>query len=694
VRHARSLAEVAGQGLCSGCGLCAGLVPDLIHMSMSREGYLRPRFSGPLGTALDRRLLAVCPGDRQEPSPTDAPHCDLVWGPYHRVVSAYARDEELRFKASSGGMISAVCLHLLETGRVDFVLQIKPDPRAPLRSIAHASRSREEIVASASARYGPAAPLAGITALLDRGERFAVVGKPCDISGLRNLARSDPRVDVLVPYKIAFFCAGVSSLRTSERIAGKYGLSPEDVAMLRYRGHGCPGPTRIVAKDGRVFEQTYEATWSEELNQEIQFRCKICPDAIGEQADIVCGDAWVGADGYPYAEHEGWNVVVCRSRAGDHLLAEMEIEGSIVVKPLHARDLDRIQPHQKERKEEMLARLAGLALAGGPVPRYRGLRVWSAALPSWRGFARTAFGTYRRARRDASREDGGAGARSEAAPLGAYGLLGPSLLFMAAGLGLPLLVLAAFSLWTQDYLTIDRTPTLANYTRAFSSPLYVWLVAKSTLIALAVTAAVLALAYPIAYFVAFHAGRLRALWLVAVTVPFWTSYLLRIFAWKVILGYNGLINSGLMELGLITVPLNFLLYTPFAVVVTLTHAWVPFAILPIYVSLSKIHQELIEAAADLGGNACQRFTTVILPLSMPGVLSAALLVFIPTAGDYVTPALVGGSSGAMIGNIIQAQFGRANDWPLGAALSIVLMITVTFVALLAERALRLRPART
>jgi spermidine/putrescine transport system permease protein len=591
-------------------------------------------------------------------------------------------------------MISAVCLHLLETGQVDFVLHIKPDPRAPLRSIAHASRSREEIVAGASARYGPAAPLAGIRALLDRGERFAVVGKPCDISGLRNLARSDPRVDVLVPYKIAFLCAGVSSLRTSERIAGKYGLSPEDVAMLRYRGHGCPGPTRIVANDGRVFEQTYEATWSEELNQEIQFRCKICPDAIGEQADIVCGDAWVGADGYPYAEHEGWNVIVCRTGAGDHLLAEMESEGSIVVKPLRVRDLDRIQPHQKERKEEMLARLAGLALAGGPMPRYRGLRIWSAALPRWRGVARTAFGTYRRASRDANREDGGAGARSEAAPLGAYGLLGPSLLFMAAALGLPLLLLAAFSLWTQNYLTIDRTPTLANYARAFSSPLYVWLVAKSTLIAIAVTAAVLALAYPIAYFVAFHAGRLGALWLVAVTVPFWTSYLLRIFAWKVILGYNGLINSGLMEVGLIAVPLNVLLYTPFAVVVTLTHAWVPFAVLPIYVSLSKIPQEFIEAATDLGGNAFQRFTTVILPLSMPGVLSAALLVFIPTAGDYVTPALVGGSSGAMIGNIIQAQFGRANDWPLGAALSIVLMITVTLVALLAERALRHRPART
>ena len=162
-----------------------------------------------------------------------------------------------------------------------------------------------------------------------------------------------------------------------------------------------------------------------------------------------------------------------------------------------------------------------------------------------------------------------------------------------------------------------------------------------------------------------------------VTIPFWTSYLLRVFSWKVILGYNGVINSSLISMGFLTEPLQFLLYNPIAVVITLAHAWAAVAILPIYVSLEKIDRSLIEAARDLGENAVMTFLRVTLPLSLPGVIAASLLVFIPTVGDYVTPALVGGPRGLMIGNIIQSMFGKALNWPLGAALSIITMLTVT-----------------
>jgi spermidine/putrescine transport system permease protein len=171
----------------------------------------------------------------------------------------------------------------------------------------------------------------------------------------------------------------------------------------------------------------------------------------------------------------------------------------------------------------------------------------------------------------------------------------------------------------------------------------------------------------------------KLMWLILITVPFWTSYLLRVFAWKVILGYNGVINSGLMELGLISEPLEFLLYNPFAVVLTLAHAWAAFAILPIYVSLEKIDRSLLEAASDLGENPVWCFLRVTLPLSMPGLIAASLLVFIPTVGDFVTPNLVGGTSGIMIGNVIQSLFGRANNWPFGAALSIISMVAITLI---------------
>jgi spermidine/putrescine transport system permease protein len=165
------------------------------------------------------------------------------------------------------------------------------------------------------------------------------------------------------------------------------------------------------------------------------------------------------------------------------------------------------------------------------------------------------------------------------------------------------------------------------------------------------------------------------------TLPFWTSYLLRVFAWKIILGFNGVINSGLKSLGLIDQPLEFLLYSPTAVVITLAHAWAAFAILPIYVSLEKIDRSLLEAAADLGDRPIERFLRVTLPLSLPGVVAAMLIIFIPTVGDYVTPALVGGPDGIMLSNIIYAQFSKVNNWPMGAALAISMLIAVALIAL-------------
>jgi spermidine/putrescine transport system permease protein len=169
------------------------------------------------------------------------------------------------------------------------------------------------------------------------------------------------------------------------------------------------------------------------------------------------------------------------------------------------------------------------------------------------------------------------------------------------------------------------------------------------------------------------------LWIILITIPFWTSYLLRIFAWKIILGYTGVINSGLIGMGAIEEPLTFILYNPTAVIIALTHAWLAFAVLPIYVSLEKIDRSLLEAATDLGDNRVERFLRITLPLSMPGVIASSLLVFIPTVGDYITPSLVGGTSGIMIGNVIQSLFGKANNQPLGAAVSLVMMLVVTLL---------------
>ena len=261
-------------------------------------------------------------------------------------------------------------------------------------------------------------------------------------------------------------------------------------------------------------------------------------------------------------------------------------------------------------------------------------------------------------------------------------LVAPPFLYAVTLLAAPLLTILVFSFWTQDYLTIDRTPTLANYREAFADPIYRTLMARSLTIAGIVTLVTVLLAFPVAYYVSFkvHPSR-KSLWLFLITIPFWTSYLLRIFLWKVMLGYNGVINSGLTGIGLIDEPLTFLLYNANAVVLVLSHAFAPFAILPIFVALEKIDRSLLEAARDLGETAATTFLRVTLPLAAPGVVAALLIVFIPTVGDYITPAQVGGPGGKMIANFIYELFFSLNDRPMGSTLAVIAMALVTAIAL-------------
>ena len=267
-------------------------------------------------------------------------------------------------------------------------------------------------------------------------------------------------------------------------------------------------------------------------------------------------------------------------------------------------------------------------------------------------------------------------------------MISPTFLYALALLLLPVLTVLAYSFWTQDYLDIDRTFTLENYRQALTEPIYRDLFVRSLWISLVVSLATVVFSYPIAWFISFHGGVHRNLWLFLVTVPCWTSYLLRVMSWKVILGYGGVLNTGLISLGLIDEPVTSLLYNSNAVVITLVHSWAAFAILPIYVSLQKIDRTLIEAARDLGDSRMRAFFRVTLPLSLPGVVSAFLIVMIPTVGDYVTPRLVGGKDGVMIATAIQTQFGKGANWPLGAALSVTTMVLVSLAAAVVVFALK------
>jgi spermidine/putrescine transport system permease protein len=212
----------------------------------------------------------------------------------------------------------------------------------------------------------------------------------------------------------------------------------------------------------------------------------------------------------------------------------------------------------------------------------------------------------------------------------------------------------------------------------------------SSLVALAVSLSAVLLSYPLAYFLAMYAGRRSGLYLVLLLVPFWTSYLLRVMAWKFMLGTNGVINSFLLYVRLIDEPLQALLYNRNAVMLTLIYVWIPFAALPILAALQRIDPAILEAAADLGAPPARQFLRVTLPLSLPGVFAAFFMVFIPTVGEYVTPLLVGGSSGSLYGNIIQDFFTKAANWPLGSALSMIMLAVTAIMLLIATRLIDLR----
>ena len=261
-------------------------------------------------------------------------------------------------------------------------------------------------------------------------------------------------------------------------------------------------------------------------------------------------------------------------------------------------------------------------------------------------------------------------------------LIAPPALYALLLLALPLGAVLVLSFFTQDYLTIVPEPTLANYREAATEPLYRELLFRSLLIAGAVTLTTVLLAFPVAYYISFRVRPERkSIWLFLITIPFWISYLIRVFLWKVILNFDGVLNRTLIDVGIIDEPIRAFLYSPQAVVITLAHAFAPFAVLPIFVALEKIDRALLEASRDLGEGAVRTFTRVTLPLAMPGVVAASLIVFIPTVGDYVTPRLVGGPDGLMIANMIQTQFLRLNNAPMGATLAVISMAVVGVLAL-------------
>ncbi len=270
-------------------------------------------------------------------------------------------------------------------------------------------------------------------------------------------------------------------------------------------------------------------------------------------------------------------------------------------------------------------------------------------------------------------------------------LLGLPLAWLVVFFLAPIAIVAGYSL---DVYSLDPGPhslTLSAWHEFLHSSIYLKLFWKSVKMSLAVSAIVVVLAYPLAYYLALSGTKRKYVLLLLLIAPFLTSYLLRVLAWKVILGDNGVINSFLFWTGVRSPehPISQLLYSRFAVMLVLGYIWLPFVALPIFVSLESLDRRLLEAASDLGASRLQAFRKITLPLSLPGVFAAFLFVFIPTLGEFITPSLVGGTSGYMYGNQIVDLFGTGfPDWQTGSVLALFLLGVVAVLTVVFARFLQ------
>ncbi len=374
---------ISQQGLCAGCGICQSVAGvDKIKVMKTTTGFERPVVVGELDDATVDKIYDICPGTRIEGLPESEirpqTKIDNVWGAWQRMVLGWAGNAEVRHRASTGGVLTALAQFLLEDNRVDFILHAKASTIEPSFGEPHLSFNSAQVLEGTGSRYGPTAPLLHIDDVLARNQSFAFIGKPCDIAALRNYAHYDVRVNQLVKYYLTPVCGGFMQPATMNEFLRGYDIQPEQVKSLRYRGYGCPGSTRIETAS-EVKEMHYLDFWGEdESSWHLPFRCKICPDGIGESADIVASDTWVG--GSPNRTDSetdlGTNGIVVRSACGMELLHAAVKAGVIELgRELHPDDMSIYQPHQMRKKYAVQARYQGLAEAGRIVPTTERLRL-------------------------------------------------------------------------------------------------------------------------------------------------------------------------------------------------------------------------------------------------------------------------------------------------------------------------------
>lgn len=382
--------ELMRGDLCTGCGACAG---GGVEMHISPDGFLRPV---PKEDRASVDIPVGCPGLSLS-APRDARYHDPVWGPLVGAFTGHTIDPELRHKSASGGALSAMLVSVLDHHCVDAIVQTARHPTHPMQNTTVISKTRDDVLQASGSRYAPSSPLDCLPKLLGDGNRYAFVGKPCDVAALWAMREADARIRESFPILVSFFCAGVPSLKGADEVVTQMGSAPQDVAFFDYRGPGWPGQAKARLTDGRTGRMSYARSWGGILSKHVQHRCKICADGSGVFADIAFADVWAAdASGYPiFEERPGQSLILCRTLLGKDLLRDAA--GHITSTKYNLEALAQIQPGQVRRRRAALARLIGLRLMGQPIPKFRGMGLWRMALAnSWRDNLKNCLGMMRR----------------------------------------------------------------------------------------------------------------------------------------------------------------------------------------------------------------------------------------------------------------------------------------------------------
>ena len=360
--------KITRNGLCLGCGMCTSILgEERCKMKLFENGFYYPVIKSK--HVNDEIITKLCPGIVVE----DEKNCS-DWGNVIDVKEAWANDDNLRFKAASGGVTSALAIYLLEHRKVDAILQVGVKDGDYLYNELKVSKNRNDVLKNAQSRYAPAMTMVNIKSILDNsGDIYAFIGKPCDIAAIRNLCKVYPEYSKRFKYLISIFCAGMPSYNATIKTWKQSGYTDEP-QTLKYRGEGWPGTFKAVWKDTRKYELSYNNSWGKVLGRDLAFRCKICPDGIGLLADIATGDSWNTRNGYPdFSESDGRNFCFIRSEKGRLLFDEAVKHGYIEKKDLDIDNIKEMQQYQYQRRHTVGWRIIVANLVSVGLIRFKGI---------------------------------------------------------------------------------------------------------------------------------------------------------------------------------------------------------------------------------------------------------------------------------------------------------------------------------